>query len=116
VPVGGTTGQLPVKASGTDYDIAWTNPPIRGRETVDFGTRRRDATVTVSSPTVTTTSRIIASVPAVATASHSADEAFVEELEVRVGPVTAGVGFNLRVACRRGVASGFFYVDWIQLT
>lgn len=27
LPVGGTTGQLPFKASGTDYDVTWGDPP-----------------------------------------------------------------------------------------
>jgi hypothetical protein len=116
VPVGGTAGQLPVKASGTDYDVAWTDPPIRGRATLDFGTRGTVASVSVASATVTATSRVIASIAAVASADHTADEALAEDIEVRVGPITAGVGFDVRGIVRRGRTSGEFFVDWIQLT
>ena len=27
LPTGGTSGQIPVKASSTDFDVAWTNLP-----------------------------------------------------------------------------------------
>lgn len=30
LPVGGTTGQIPAKASSTDFDIVWINPPSGG--------------------------------------------------------------------------------------
>lgn len=30
LPTGGTAGQIPVKASGTDYDVQWADPPQGG--------------------------------------------------------------------------------------
>ena len=34
IPSGGTSGQMLVKSSGTDYDVEWTNPPSGG--TMDY--------------------------------------------------------------------------------
>jgi hypothetical protein len=116
VAAGGSAGQVLTKASGADYDAAWANPPTRGRALVDFGAGGTDASVAVSSPTVTGSSRVIAQVAAVATVDHSADEALLEALSVRVGPVTAGVGFSLRAVCTRGRAAGQYAIDWIQIT
>ena len=116
VPAGGAAGAVLVKASDADRDTAWSSPPTCGRALVSFGSGTRDASVSVSSPTVTASSRVLAQVAAVDTADHSADEALLEALEVRVGPVTAGVGFDIRAVCRVGVASGLFAIDWIQLT
>lgn len=116
VPVGGSTGQLLAKTSGVDYATAWINPWVAGRASLNFGARGTVAVVTVASPTVTSTSRVVASVAAVSTPDHSADEAFAETIEVRVGPITPGVGFDIRGIVRQGRASGEFFVDWIQLT
>jgi hypothetical protein len=38
VPAGGTTGQLAAKATATDYDIHWVNPPTSGVSSVNGST------------------------------------------------------------------------------
>jgi hypothetical protein len=37
IPLGGTTGQMLVKASGSDYDYIWSNPPSGSTVTSVFG-------------------------------------------------------------------------------
>lgn len=86
-----------------------------GRATLDFGTRTQIASVFVANTTVTSSSRIVAAVAAVATSDHTRDETIAEPIDIRVGDIQDGVGFTIYGICRNGTASSEFFVDWIKV-
>lgn len=79
--------------------------------TVDFGTGKTDVSVAVSVPAITTEFVEAWVIPAT-TASNTADNHWVEDLEVIAGPAETGVGFTLYAKCRTGLAHGVFNVGY----
>lgn len=58
IPPGGTTGQIPVKASDTDFDIEWQDPPSGGSGvdfTVDSTLTLTDDVLSVKNPIIPVT-------------------------------------------------------------
>ena len=84
----------------------------QGTTTVDFGTGKTDVSVAVSVPAITTESVEAWIVPAT-TASNTADNHWVEDLQVVAGPAESGVGFTIYVKCRTGLAHGAYNIGWV---
>ena len=80
----------PTGATGATFGAA-------GTAVVDFGAFPGTdiASVAVADASAIVGSVYVATVAVAASADHSADEHIVEEIEIRVGAVTAGVGFML---------------------
>jgi hypothetical protein len=103
-PSGGSTGQVLKKTSAADYAYAWGTDATgagggaAGQTTVNFGAfpGKTDAVATVTGQTsIVSGSAVVAYVMAQATAEHSADEHWVEEIAVMAGNVVAGTGFTI---------------------
>ena len=84
----------------------------KGTTTVDFGTGKTDVFVDVSVPAITTESVEAWIVPAT-TASNTADNHWVEDLEAVAGPANSGVGFRIYVKCRTGLAHGIYNIGYV---
>jgi hypothetical protein len=106
-------GQVPRKASTTDYDTAWGDVlTASGSVTADFGASAAIVTASVSLPTVTASSKIIAapryssSVP-----DHDPEDYAIEGIQAVIGQVTAGVGFDIIASCPNGTW-GRYNIDY----
>jgi hypothetical protein len=87
--------------------------PARGRVVIDFGAGAADARVVVTGQSgVTAQSVVVAQVLYEASADHSADEHFVEEMEVRAGAIVPGVGFTILARTRNRELFGRYNVGW----
>ena len=89
--------------------------PGTGTTVVDFGSGgASDAKVVITGQTgILTSSRIGAWIEATATADHSADEHWVEEIEVVPGNIVAGTGFTIYARTRTATELfGRFTVGW----
>jgi hypothetical protein len=85
----------------------------QGTTTVNFGAGATDASVAVSSAGITGSNLVEAWVFPTATATNTADNHWVEELQVTAGNVQAGVGFAIYAKCRQGFAHGEYTVGWV---
>lgn len=96
---------------------------VNGQATVDFGAFVADtasngalqpeASVTVTGcPTILSTSQLQCSIALVDTADHYADEARIENIRVRAGTITPGIGFVIYAECTLGGALGKYAVNW----
>lgn len=84
-----------------------------GSATVDFGSGEYQASVTVTGQAwVTSASMILASVAAVATADHGAEDAALEGITCYVGDIVAGVGFTIYANAPLGTF-GDFTINWL---
>jgi hypothetical protein len=73
--------------------------------TIDFGpitSRKYQTKVTVSDPSILTTSKIIAVLTADATSDHSSEEIMLEEIRIASGNIVNGVSFDIFGACTKG--------------
>ena len=88
----------------------------KGQVTVNFGAfpGASDVQVTVSDTGVLSTSSVIASVLPAATADHSVDEHWLEEMEIRAGNIVAGVGFTIYARTRNTRLYGAWNIGWIR--
>ena len=95
------------------YDGTWTSLSSSGTSIINFGSGATDANVFVSDSTIISTSVPAAGVALIATADHSADEHFAEDITVFVGAPIAGSGFY--IYARTGgpyLLYGRFTVAW----
>jgi hypothetical protein len=85
-----------------------------GWAVVDFGAAgASDATITITGQSDMLATHVpIAQVACIATADHSVDEHFVEEIEVRCGAVTPGAGFTIYVRTRNLELMGRWSIAW----
>lgn len=95
-------------------DALFRSGVASGVATVNFGTvGSSDASVAVTGQSaILATSAANAWIVAAATADHTADEHVVEEIDVIVGPPTAGVGFTIYARTRNVALRGAFSVKW----
>lgn len=85
----------------------------QGTTTVDFGTGKTDVKVSVSAPTITGTQLVDAWIMPTATATNTADDQWVEALEIKAGNVQAGVGFDIYCKCTVGMAHGVHTIAYV---
>lgn len=86
----------------------------QGTAVVDFGGKATDAKVVVTGQSsITGTNLAEAWVFPSATASNTADNHWVEDLEVVAGNVVAGTGFTIYAKSRTGFAHGQYTVGWV---
>jgi hypothetical protein len=120
-PAGGSTSQVLKKSSNTDYDYAWATDATGGGggnfgvTTVDFGALpgKTDASVAVTGQaSIISGSSVRVSLRPTATADHSADEHWVEEMDVMAGNVSAGTGFTIYAKTRNRRLYGQWSVAW----
>ena len=81
--------------TGTSLSASGGGGGLAGVAVVDFGAGATDASVAVVDAGVVAGSAILATVMAKDSADHTADEHLVEDIHVRAGGITAGVGFNV---------------------
>lgn len=85
-----------------------------GTATLDFGAGSASASVAVTGQTaIGANSLCDAFMMAVSTADHSADEHRIENIRLRCGAVTAGVGFTIFAEITLGQAWGQYSVKWV---
>lgn len=85
----------------------------QGTTTVDFGTGATDTSVSVASAGIGAGNLVEAWLFPAATASNTADNHWVEDIEVMAGNVQAGVGFTVYAKCRTGLAHGIYNIGWV---
>ncbi len=85
-----------------------------GTAIVDFGVNGSDtAIVAITGQTTIASNSFVSSVIAIADSlDHSADEHFVEEIEVRAGNIVAGTGFTIYARTRNRKLFGQFNLAW----
>jgi hypothetical protein len=85
----------------------------QGTATVDFGAKATDTSVAVSAPAITGAQLVEAWLFPAVTASNTADNHWVDDLDVRAGNVQAGIGFTIYAKCRTGFAHGTYNIGWV---
>ncbi len=84
-----------------------------GTTSVNFGSKSTDTTATVTGQTsILSGSLVDVRLYPSATASNTADNHWVEDLEVYAGNVVAGTGFTVYAKCRTGFAHGSYNISW----
>ena len=121
LPAGPTGEQGPPGDPGTPGTPGAPGAPgvsigMGGQAQINFGAfpGAADASITVTDTQVLTTSAVSACILAQATGDHSADEHFVEELDILVGNIVASTGFTIYARCRNGRAYGAFNLSWLR--
>lgn len=85
----------------------------QGTTTIDFGGKSTDTSVAVSAPAITGGQLVEAWIFPSATANNTADNHWVDDIEVVAGNVQAGVGFTIYAKCRTGFAHGVFNIGYV---
>ena len=86
----------------------------QGTATVDFGSKATDTSTTVTGQAdILADSLAEAWVFPSATASNTADNHWVDDIEVVAGNVQEGTGFTIYAKCRTGFAHGVFTIGWV---
>lgn len=86
----------------------------QGTTTINFGGKATDTSATVTGQTgILSGSLVEAWVFPSATASNTADNHWVDDIEVVAGNVQAGTGFTIYAKCRTGFAHGAFSIAWV---
>jgi len=120
VATGGTTGQVLVKNSATDYDTIWTTisagGSTKGVGTVNFGSFPGNNEVSLAitgQSQITTDSKIKVYVMAESTADHTANDHTYLPLfaQFTAGNITAGTGFTIYGRSTEKL-QGTFKVNW----
>jgi hypothetical protein len=115
----------PASGNVLKYDGAnWVNGTVAGGSatgaagyaTADFGSSgagNSDVQINITGQTdITLSSVVIAAVSPAATATHTADEHAVEEIEVTAGNIVAGTGFTIYVRTRNTALRGAWNIAW----
>lgn len=84
-----------------------------GTATLNFGVASTDTSVAVASAGITGGSLVEAWILPAATATNTADNHWVENLQVVAGNIQAGVGFTIYGKCTQGLAHGAYSVGWV---
>jgi len=86
-----------------------------GSAILDFGATPTDtASLAISDSGISSTSLVDAWIVATATTDHNVDEHWVENLYVKAGNISAGVGFTIYGRATAGFVSGKFTVHWAR--
>ena len=89
----------------------------QGHTTVDFGaapgTGAEVRAAVAGQAGILAASDVEAEIRCEASADHSADEHFVENVRFRAGNILAGTGFDIVGECALGRAYGVFNVTWV---
>lgn len=111
----GAAGQLLTSTGPTSTPTF--QPPAGGRGVaiIDFGASGQDiASLAITGQTlIQTTSAILVSTLAIASADHSADEHIAEEIDVFAGLIVAGTGFTIYMRTRTLALKGKWNVAWM---
>lgn len=87
--------------------------PGQGTITVDFGSKGTDVSVFVAAPTIGSSNLVEAWVFPATTASNTADNHWVESLQVTAGNVQDGVGFTIYAKVNIGLGHGIYNIGWV---
>lgn len=86
----------------------------KGTETITCAPNDDVSKVTVAAPTILSNSVVMASVSNTASFSHSADEHMIEQMDVKVTNIIAGVSFDLALVARsKSGLSGSYNVNYL---
>ena len=85
----------------------------QGTTTINFGAGETSASVAVSAPAITGGQLVEAWIFPSATATNTADNHWVDDLQIVAGNVQAGVGFTVYASCKTGLAHGEYAVGWV---
>ncbi len=87
-----------------------------GQATINFGAfpGSSDTSITVSDTGVQGSSMVLAEILAVASADHSGDEHWAEEIDIRPGNIVVGVGFTIYARTRNAPLYGAWNVSWFR--
>jgi hypothetical protein len=85
----------------------------QGTATINFGSKSTDTSVAVSAPSITGGQLVEAWIFPTATATNTADDHWVEGINVIAGNVQAGVGFTIYAKVDEGWGHGSFTVGWV---
>lgn len=111
----GATG--PTGLTGSTGAMGATGPAgtnaISGTATLDFGTGAKTAQTVVTGVAATLpTSRMMAAMRLVATASHTVDDLLIDPIRVHVKSLVSGVGFTVYGEMDNAMANGLYQTDW----
>ncbi len=117
LPATGANGQLLAISSTGELFVwsegAWNGISANGSAVLNFGAGASDTSVQVSAPFISAASVVSARILVAASTDHTADEHWVEELEVYAGNIVAGTGFTIYGRTRGPfVIYGHFNVTW----
>lgn len=88
----------------------------QGHTTIDFGAAPGVDSVrkSITSETgILAGSDVEATMRCEASADHSADEHFIENIRINAGNIVAGTGFDIFAECTLGTAYGLWNVTWV---
>ena len=85
----------------------------QGTVTINFGSKGTDTSVFVSAPSITGLQLVEAWIFPAATPTNTADNHWVDDIEVIAGNVQAGSGFTIYAKCRTGFAHGAFNIGYV---
>jgi hypothetical protein len=88
----------------------------QGTATIDFGAApgKSDTSLVITGQgAIASGSLVEAWLAYASTSGHSADEHFVEELQVTAGNVVAGTGFTIYARTRNKALTGTWSVNWV---
>ena len=85
----------------------------QGTTTINFGSKATDTSVAVSAPAITGGQLVEAWVFPSATATNTADNHWVETINVVAGNVQDGVGFTIYAKVDEGFAHGSYTVGYV---
>jgi hypothetical protein len=85
----------------------------QGTTTIDFGGKATDTSVAITGQTILADSLVEAWVFPSSTATNTADNHWVDDIEVVAGNIQAGVGFTVYAKCRTGFAHGQYTIGWV---
>ncbi len=113
-------GYIALESNGSN---AWTvlstlNPVNGGTTTITFGAfpGASDTSITVADTGIKSSSLVQAEILVAATSDHSADEHWVEEIDISAGNIVAGTGFTIYARARQGGPAlyGAWNVSWTR--
>jgi hypothetical protein len=85
----------------------------KGSTTVDFGASSTDVQVAITGQTgILTGSSVKAWLNPSATASNTADNYWLDDLEILAGNILAGTGFTIYAKCNTALAHGIYNINW----
>lgn len=112
--VGGASKSIQVNAAENGFELSRARGA--GTSTIDFGAfpGKTDTSLAVTGQAAIVAGSVIhAQIRPVATADHSADEHWIEEMDVAAGNIVAATGFTLYAKTRNKRLYGQYTIGWM---
>lgn len=102
--------------NSANWQAVMTNVSAAGQATVNFGVfpGGTDCSLNIADAGILAGSSVVAELCPAQTADHTADEHWVEDLDIRSGNIVAGTGFTIYAHARNGYLYGAYNVSWIR--